>query len=159
MLRDRTYECLESGARASLLTSLAQMLQGPQFRAEYALAGGLPACTLRMGCPRVGSGASGLGLTVPGGALAYQAQWDADAMRTRTFAVGDVPQNAAAGTARPVRVVDQPQSDLPRLDAVDDWPGVVLTSTLTERATAAAARQVTPALRLTASLLRGVALA
>lgn len=151
VLRDRTYEYLESGARAALLTNLAQVLQGPQFRAEYALAGGLPHCTLKIGYPRVGSGASGLGLTVPGGALAYQAQWDADAMRTRTFAVGDVPQNAAAGTARPVRVVDQPQPDLPRLDAVDDWPGVVVTSTLTERASAAATQQSAPALHLTAS--------
>jgi hypothetical protein len=150
-LRDRTYEYLTAGARAGLLTNLAQVISGPQFRTEYALVGGLPHCTLRIVYPRVGSGASGLGLTVPGGALAYQARWDSDHLRTHTVAVGDVPATAAAGTAKPTYIVDQPQTDLPRLDGVDDWPGVVVQSTLKEYGNAAATNYANPVLALTAS--------
>jgi hypothetical protein len=59
---------------------------------------------------------------------------DSDQLRTRTFAVGDLPHDAPEGTPRPVVIayVDNPR--LPRLDAVDDWPGTILQSTLTERA-------------------------
>lgn len=113
--------------------------------------GGLPACVLHIAYPRVGSGTADLGVTVPGAAVAYQAAWDADNLRTHTFAVGDLPDTAAAGTPQPVVVVDSPQADLPRLDAIDDWPGVVLTSTLREKAAASAARQADPALTLTAT--------
>ena len=148
--RDRTYEYLQGGSRADLLTALSQVIQGPEFRAEYTMTtAGLPACTLHIAYPRVGSGSAGLGVTVPGAAVAYQAAWDADAMRTHTFAVGDIPDNAAPGTAQPVVVQDSPQPDLPRLDAVDDWPGVVLTSTLREKAQASALQQADPALTLT----------
>lgn len=150
MKRDRTYEYLQS-TRADLLTQLAGVIQGPQFRSEYAMAGGLPTCTLRIAYPRVGSGQAQLGLMVPGAALGYQATWDADAMRTRTFAVGDLPDNAAANTPKPVKVVDAPQAGVPRLDAVDDWAGVVLQSTLNEKAATASTQQAAPALALTAT--------
>lgn len=147
--RDRTYEYLGGNSRADLLVNLTQVLSGPEFRAEYSTgSGGLPGCTLRIAYPRVGSGQGGLGVTVDGSALAYSGAWDADQLRTHTFAVGDLPDNAAAGTPAPVAVVDNPQSDLPRLDAVDDWPGVVLTTTLKERADAASQQQAAPALKL-----------
>ena len=146
--RDRTYEYLAS-SRGQLLTELAGVLQGPQFRTEYDFASaGSPRCTLRVGYPRVGSGAAQLGVTMPGDALGYQATWDADQMRTRTFAVGDLPDNAASGAAKPVRVVDAPQANVPRLDAVDDWPGVVVQSTLIEYANTASQQQAAPALQL-----------
>lgn len=150
MKRDRTYEYLQAN-RADLLGQLAGVIQGPQFRSEYALAGDLPTCTLRIAYPRVGSGQAQLGLMVPGAALAYQATWDTDAMRTRTYAVGDLPDNAAANTPKPVKVLDAPQAGVPRLDAVDDWPGVVLQTTLNEKAATASAQQAPPTVVLVAT--------
>lgn len=94
--RDRLYGYLEDTSRGDLLTSLMQVNNGAQFRAEYALdpSTALPGCTLRIAYPRVGlaGNASGLALVVPGGAASFQATWSSDMMRTRTFAVGDVPQ-------------------------------------------------------------------
>jgi hypothetical protein len=150
-LRDRTYEYLEGDSRGELLTNLAGVISGPEFRAEYALTGTGPACTLRIAYPRVGSGAAGLGVSVPGPALDYQAAWDADQLRTRTYAVGDLPDGAAEGTPQPVSVVDRPQADLPRLDAVDDWTGTILTTSLAENANTSATQQAAPALTLTAT--------
>jgi len=149
--RDRQYALLQGDSRAYLLSELSQVISGPEFRSEYAMAGASPACTLRIAYPRVGSTATGLGITIPGTGVEYQAQWDADQLRTHTFAVGDVADNAPTTATKPVKVADQPQSDLPRLDAVDDWPGVVLTSTLTERANADAQRYSTPSMGLTVS--------
>jgi hypothetical protein len=149
-LRDRTYTYLQQD-RATLLSELAGVISGPEFRSEYALSGGSPACTMRVAYPRVGSAAPGLGITIPGAGLDYQAQWDADAMRTRTFAVGDLPDNAPTTATRPVMVKDAPQPDLPRLDATDDWTGVIITSTLTEKANASAQKYAQPVLNLTAT--------
>ena len=152
LLRDRKYEYLEGAHRGELLSNLAGVIGGPEFRAEYAMtAAGRPECTLRIAYPRVGSGDAGLGVTVPGAALGYRAAWDADELRTFTFAVGDLPENADQNARRPVATVDRPQADLPRLDAVDDWPGTVLVSTLAERARTMAVVQSEPALELTAS--------
>lgn len=152
VLRDRTYEFLEGDSRASLLSNLSGVLDGPEFRAEYdTTAEGRPRCTLRVAYPRVGSGEAGLGVTVPGAALGYTARWDADKMRTTTFAVGDLPENAGEGTPRPSARVDRPQDDLPRLDYADDWPGTFLQSTLNERAATMATIQASPALALSAS--------
>ena len=93
--RDRTWGYLEDTSRGDLLVSLMQVNNGAQFRAEYALDSGttLPTCTLVVAYPRVGvaGNASGLALIVPGGAASFQAVWSSDMMRTRTFAVGDVP--------------------------------------------------------------------
>jgi hypothetical protein len=50
-----------------------------------------------------------------------------------------------------VAIQTRPQPDLPRLDVVDDWPGTVLQSTLTERAVTMAERQAAPSLAMTAS--------
>jgi hypothetical protein len=151
--RDRTYEFLESDSRGALLINLAGVLGGPEFRTEYRMNpySGRPECVLRIAYPRVGNDGPGLGLTVPGAALSYRAQWDADELRTTTFAVGDLPHDAAEGAPRPVAIRTRVQADLPRLDAVDDWPGTVLQSTLTERANTMAERQASPALAMTAS--------
>ncbi len=132
-LRDRQYDYL-SNNRADLLEALSQVGGGPEFRAEYSMQAGRPVCTLRMAFSRVGSGAAQLSFTLPGNALAYQAQFDSDMQRTRTFAVGDLPYNAATNATKPVKVVDNPQAGLPRLDQVDDFPGVSVISTLSERA-------------------------
>jgi hypothetical protein len=151
VLRTRTYEYLESDHRAQLLVNLAGVLDGPEFRSEYGWTPeGLPECRWRVGYPRIGAD-TGLGVTIPGAALAYRALWDSDRLRTMTFAVGDLPENAAPDTPRPVATVDRPQADLPRLDAVDDWPGTVLPGTLAERARTAATQQAAPALQLTAT--------
>lgn len=148
-LRDRTYEFLQ-GTRASLLTDLSQVINGPEFRAEYAMTtGGLPQCTLRVAYPRVGSGQAGLGLNVNVAALGYRADWDSDQLRTRTYAVGDTADNAPAGTPQPVAITDAPQASLPRLDAADDWPGTVVQSTLREKAAAASLQYAAPTLALT----------
>lgn len=149
--RTRSYEYLESTSRGQLLINLANVLDGPEFRSEYRMSGGRPYCVLKLAYPRVGSSGSGLGVTVPGGAVGYRATWDSDQLRTRTFAVGDLPEDASADTPRPVAVVDRPQPDLPRLDAVDDWPGTILQSTLAERARTMAATHAGPTLALTAS--------
>ena len=150
VLRDRTYEYLESDHRGQLLANLAGVEGGPEFRAEYGMtAAGRPECVLRIASTRVG-GPTGLGVTIPGTALGFRAQWDTDKMRTRTFAVGDLPEDGQ-DRPRPVAVEERPQPDLPRLDGVDDWPGTVVQSTLNERARTMAAAQSRPALALTAS--------
>lgn len=149
--RDRRYEFLEGGSRAQLLTNLAEVIGGPEFRAEYGMGpDGRPACTLRIAYPRVG-GPAWLVLAVPGTAAGYRAAWDADKLRTRTFAVGELPENAPEGAMKPVAVVNAPQDGLPRLDEVDDWPGVILAATLAERAAAMAAAHAVPALDLSAA--------
>jgi len=148
--RDRQYTYLQQD-RATLLSELSQVISGPEFRSEYALSGGSPGCTLRIAYPRVGSTATGLGITVPGSGVAYEAQWDADAMRTRTFAVGDLADNAPTTAVRPVMIKDLPQADLPRLDSVDDQAGVILTSTLQEKALASAQKHAQPILALSAT--------
>jgi hypothetical protein len=148
-LRTVVYQYLEAGARAQLLTQLAQMVAPFEFRAEYALSAGRPACTLRFAYPRVGQD-NGLGITVPGDAVAYKTQWDSDHLRTRTFAVGDVDPTAAPGAARPVHVIDAPQPDLPRLDAADDWPGVSNVGMLTQYAQSASMVNAAPAAVITA---------
>jgi hypothetical protein len=148
-LRDRTYEFLEGQNRAELLTNLSGVISGPQFRAEYGLTPAhIPSCALRIAYPRVGTDV-GLGLTVPGRAVAHSAAWDGDQLRTRTFAVGDLPEDAAEGEPRPCQIEDRPQAGLPRLDARDEWPSVILLSTLAERAATAATQQAAPALELT----------
>ena len=150
--RDRTYEFLESDSRAKLLENLAGVLSGPEFRTEYQMTSqGRPVCILRIAYPRVGSDSAGLGLSIPGAAVGYRAQWDSDELRTVTFAVGDLPQDAPEGALKPVAIERRPQPDLPRLDAVDDWPGTVLQSTLVERAQTMAARQAAPSVSTTAS--------
>jgi hypothetical protein len=157
VIRTRKYEYLESTSRAQLLINLANVLQGPEFRTEYRMGlAGRPECVLKCAYPRVGSSGAGLGVTVPGGALGYRATWDSDQLRTMTFAVGDLPEDATVdddGNAppRPVSIVDRPQPDLPRLDAVDDWPGTILRSTLDERALTYAATYAAPTLALSAS--------
>jgi hypothetical protein len=146
--RDRSYEYLESQSREQLLVNLSEVISGPEFRAEYAMTpGGLPQCTLKIAYPRAG-GPTGVGATVPGNALSFSAAWDADALRTRTFAAGELPEGAPEGAVRPVIVVDRPQADLPRLDEVDDWPGVILETTLRERAAQAATANARSDLRV-----------
>jgi hypothetical protein len=149
-LRDRTYTYLQSD-RMAMLQELAGVISGPEFRSEYAVSAGRPTCTLRVAYPRVGSTQTGLGVQVPGAGVDYQAQWDADAMRTHTFAVGDLPDNSPTTAVKPVMVKDVPQSDLPRLDAVDNWSGVVVTSTLTDYANTSAQQHAQPTLVLTAT--------
>ena len=154
VLRDRRYEYLEGGSRGQLLINLAGVLQGPEFRAEYRMTtAGRPLCTLRIAYPRVGSDISGLGLSVPGAVVGYRAQWDSDQLRTRTFAVGDLPHDAGEDDVRPVVIaeMDPPNRELPRLDAVDDWPGTVLPSTLAERAKTAAQLQSVPGQQISGS--------
>jgi hypothetical protein len=149
--RDRSYEYLEGESRGGLLANLSQVISGPEFRTEYDRdPAGAPRCTLRIAYPRVG-GNSYLVLSVPGTATGYSAAWDADSLRTRTFAVGDLPEDAPEGAVRPVVVVDRPQPDLPRLDAVDSWEQTYLISTLTERANTNATIYAEPSLDLAAT--------
>jgi hypothetical protein len=135
VLRDRTYEYLEGGSRGQLLVNLSGVLGGPEWRTEYRmLTTARPECVLRIAYPRVGSDSAGLGVAVPGAIIGYRYQMDSDQLRTRTFAVGDLPHDAPEGTPRPVVIAMLDNPRLPRLDAVDDWPGTILQSTLTERA-------------------------
>jgi hypothetical protein len=150
--RDRTYAYLDSTSRADLLTSLSQVISGPEFRTEYYVdATGRPQCRLKVAYPRVGAD-TGLGMPVPGAATDYSGQWDSDRLRTRTFAVGDLADDAPAGATQPVVVNDAPQTDLPRLDAVDDWTGVTLVSTLTELASTAAVQYAAPVASISGSV-------
>lgn len=147
-LRDRSYAYLESEHRGQLLINLSQVISGPQFRTEYSMSpAGRPVCTLRVAYPRVGT-ATGLGMTVPGSVTGFSAAWDSDKLRTRTFAVGELAEDAPEGTPKPAVIEDRPQPDLPRLDEADDWAGVILTSTLTERANTAATQYASPVLDL-----------
>ena len=70
--RDRTYEYL-ANTRATELTNLSQVISGPEFRPEYSVSGGIPACSFKIAYPRVGSGAAGLGVVVPGETLGLSA--------------------------------------------------------------------------------------
>ena len=147
-VRDRTYQPFDGDSRLSLIQDLTSVINGPEFRAEYAMNAGTPAATLHIAHPRVG-GSTGLGVTVPGTAVAYSSAWDADNLRTRTFAVGDQVQDTAGNDVTPFRVNRSPQPDLPRLDAVDQWQGVTLMSTLQEYADSSAASGAAPSLALT----------
>jgi len=151
-VRDRKYEFLESDSRGQLLSNLAGVMDGPEFRSEYRMTNeGRPECIFKIAYPRVGSGAAGLGVSVPGAALGYRAAWDSDQLRNWTWAVGDLPSDAPEGTPRPVVLRRNIHDGSPRLDAVDDWPGTVLVSTLEERARTMAVTQAVPALQLTAT--------
>jgi hypothetical protein len=150
--RDAAFEYLGSTDRAQLLTTFTQQLDGPEFRAEYSVdPGGRPHCTLRIAYPRVGAD-TGLGLSMPGNATDYTGTWDTDRMRTRTFVTGAVAANAAAGATAPVVVVDQPQADLPRMDAVDDYQDMSVVSVLTSRANTAAAQYAGPVPSITGAV-------
>lgn len=151
-LRDRDYAYLESQSRGELLTNLAEVIDGPQFRAEYAMTdAGRPGCTLRIAYPRVGR-ESGLALIVPGTATGFRARWSGAVQRTRTFAVGELPENAPDNALRPVETVFRPQPGIPQIDMADDWPGTVLRSTLRERAQTAATIYAGPSLELSATV-------
>lgn len=154
VLRDRHYDYLEGESRAALLQNLSTVQNGPEFRAEYTqdAVTGAPACVLHIAYPRIGSAASGLGVMVPGNAVDVDATWDADEYRTRTYAVGELPEGAAAGAKKPVVIVDRPIGGVPRLDSVDDWPSVVVVSTLTERANTNATIYATPAVAVKGSV-------
>jgi len=148
VLRDREYNAFEGESRAALLSGLCEVENGAEFRAEYTqdAAAGLPLCMLRIAYPRIGS-ATGLALTMPGKAVSAAIAWDADEYRTRTYAIGDKPEGAPEAAQKPMRIADRvPGSNVPLLEAVDDWPGVVLTTTLTERANTYANIYGTPAL-------------
>jgi hypothetical protein len=147
VLRDRTYTFLQGQSRADLLTLLCAVNNGAEFRSEYSSDGsGNPVCSLRIAYPRVGSGASGLALLVPGGAATFQSVWASDMMRTRTIAVGDLPPNAASGATKPVVIINTPQPGIPQVDHVDDYPGVYHTGTLNDRANTSASVYAGPAL-------------
>jgi hypothetical protein len=130
--RDRQYSYLQ-GNRGDLLKELAGVQNGIEFRAEYGMSGGAPTCQLRIAYPRAG-GSSGLALVLPGGPVSVQAVWSSDLLRTRTFEVGDLPNNAATTAQRPVAYLEAQQVGLPELDVVTDRPGVILSSTLNEYA-------------------------
>lgn len=153
-LRDRSYQYLEGQSRGELLTNLSEVIGGPEFRSEYVMEGGRPAAKLRIAYPRAGSD-TGLGLVVPGGAAEFNAQWSGERLRTRTFAVGELPEDAPANARRPVVVVVRDQlgpPGLPAVDGVDDYPGVILRSTLQERANTNATIYAGPSLALDATV-------
>jgi hypothetical protein len=148
--RDRTYDYLEGQSRGELLQNLSQVINGVQFRTEYDInpASGRPRATLVIASGRVGSGASGLGFTVPGDTTGFTADWSGELYRNRTFAVGDLADTAPANARRPVRMVYNAQTGVPNLDVVEDYPGVVLTATLQQRAEASAQVYRDPTLEL-----------
>ena len=152
-LRDRKYEFLEGGSRGQLLINLCGVLDGPEFRTEYEMRpNGRPLCTLRIAYPRVGADTAGLGVAVPGAVLNYRFAMDSDQLRTHTFAVGDLASDAPEGAVRPVAITyiaNHPY--LPRLDAVDDWPGTILESTLWERSNTGTIINSIPAQAVTGS--------
>jgi len=149
--RDRTYTYLQGSSRGDLLTALCQVINGPEFRSEYAPdANGKPTCTLHIAYPRVGSNASALALVVPGGAVSFQSAWASDLMRTRTFAVGDLAPGASGN--KPIVIVNQPQTGIPEVDAVDDFPGVTVVAHLTDRANANASTYAGPAFTVSATV-------
>lgn len=148
-LRDRTYAFLENN-RAELLKALAEVSNGPQFRTEYAMTAGLPAATFRIAYPRVGAD-TGMGAAIPGGVLDFTLTWDSDMLRTWTWAIGDLPQNAPEGAQKPVRRVirPQPNAGIPaRLDAIDEWAGVWRVTTLENRANTNATLYASPVLTI-----------
>jgi hypothetical protein len=150
--RDRRYEYLEGGSRGQLLINLCGVLQGPEFRTDYRMAAqDRPVCSLRLAYPRVGSDTAGLGVSVPGAVLSYRAQFDSDQLRTHTFAVGDLRDDAEEGTPRPVVLAVGGNPSLPRLDAVDDWPGTTEVRTLTERALTSGTIYSVPSQQITGS--------
>lgn len=162
-LRDRSYAYLEGPYRSNLLENLSNVISGPEFRMEYRRVGARPVATLRIAYPRVGGNQSALGLAVPGNAVGPALTYDGEKLRTRTFAVGEQPEHEAEepgeepgepteAPERPVWVVDRPQPMSPRLDYIDDWPGVVLIETLQERAETNSRLYASAALSVTGSV-------
>jgi len=149
--RDRTYDYLGNTNRGEMLRALTQVSNGPEFRADYAMTAGRPACTLKIAYPRVGA-ASGLAVIVPGGPVGVNLQWSSDLMRTRTFEVGDLPNNAATTAQRPVAYLDAEQAGLPELDVATDRPGIIVTSHLNELASTDASVYASPTLELTTTM-------
>jgi hypothetical protein len=99
----------------------------------------------------VGDDSGVIGVNVPGTAIGYRIGWETAAMRTATFAVGDLPDTAPEGARKPVSYVWRPRPGTgipPRLDVVDDYPGVILQTTLAERATAMATANAGPSMEL-----------
>ena len=146
--RDRSMAFLEGESRGQLLVNLAGVIEGPEWRTNYYTGNdGLPRAELAIAYPRVGSDLPGLGATVPGTAVDYTLKWDADEFRTRTYAVGEAPESVD-GVEQPKisHMTDRPQAGFPRLDEVDDWPGVTVMSTLQERAETSATIYATPTL-------------
>jgi hypothetical protein len=152
-LRDRSYAFLEGPYRSDLLTNLSQVIQGPEFRAEYALdnVSARPEATLRIAYPRVGRPGAEVGFIVPGDAIDPTVTYDGQLMRTRTFAVGDLPEDGDADSDRPVQIVDRPQPLVPRLDHIDEWPGVIILATLLDRAATNSTLYDTPTLSIAGS--------
>jgi hypothetical protein len=152
-LRDRSYAFLEGPYRADLLTNLSQVIQGPEFRAEYGLdtISARPFATLRIAYPRVGTPGAQVGFIVPGDAIDPTVTYDGQLVRTKTFAVGDLPEDGDADSDRPVQIVDRPQPLIPRLDHIDDWPGVVILQTLADRAATYSTLYDTPSLAIQGS--------
>jgi hypothetical protein len=152
-LRDRSYTFLEGPYRSDLLSNLSNVIQGPEFRAEYALdtLNARPTATLRIAYPRVGTPGAQVGFIVPGDAIDPTVTYDGQLMRTRTFAVGDQPEDGDADSDRPVQIVDRPQPLVPRIDHIDDWPGVIILQTLLDRANTYAQLYDTPSLQVQGS--------
>jgi hypothetical protein len=154
-LRDRDYGYLEGTSRGELMENLAGVIDGPEFRSEYEIdaTSGRPQGYLTAGFPRVGRD-TGLGLAIPGEGVAFRAHWSTEMSRTRTFAVGELPEDAPVNARRPVVMVYNSQfaNGIPNYDVVDDYPGVILRSTLQERANTNAAIYKDPTLELSATV-------
>jgi hypothetical protein len=154
VLRDRNYAYLEGSSRGELMENLAGVIGGPEFRGGFGMssATGRPEAWLEAGYPRVGSD-TGLGLTIPGEGVEFDLTWSSEMQRTRTFAVGELPENAAANARKPVVLVyGGPGYRVPMFDYVDDYPGVVLRSTLQERANTNSVIYAQPTLELHATV-------
>lgn len=148
--RDRTYTFLED-KRSELLKALAGVGNGPQFRTEYGWqADGYPHATFRIAHPRVGTD-TGAGAAVPGNVRSFTLAWNADLLRTWTWAVGDLRQNAPQTAEKPLRRILRPQFNTGRpvrLDGVDEWSGVVNIATLEDKAETSARLYAQPALTI-----------
>jgi hypothetical protein len=150
--RDRSYAYLEGQHRGELLANLCGVIEGPEHRTTYGIGpDGLPRATLTIAYPRVGDDSGVIGVNVPGTAVGYRVAWASEHMRTMTFAVGDLAENAPEGAERPVVQLWRPQPGTgvpPRLDVCDDYPGTILKTTLAERAEAMATANAGPSMEL-----------
>jgi len=156
VLISQTYTYLSGQSRGDMLTSLAGLANGIQFRTDYHVdSTGLPGASMLIAYPRAGTDGD-LAARVPGNEVSYSLAWDADQLRTRTYAVGgqDPSATTSSGTTPPNLsvMVDRPQASRPRLDAVDDYSDVTVLSALQASANTSATIYADPVLAATTTV-------
>jgi len=103
ILRDRTYAGSDLASVASRLDELANVDKGFDYAWDPEYSNGLPRVRLSLGYPRLGSGEHLI--EAESDAVAFGWPEDGSVMALTAYAVGQVADGAATGTAKPIQSV------------------------------------------------------